>query len=147
MNKYIWIILVFIAGAFLPIRAGLNSRLSKSIQNPFYASLVSFIAGTIALALFIFFSRQPVSAQGFKSVPVYVYIAGVLGAFYIAAVVLAFPRIGPALTFSLLVAGQMIISVILAHFNILVAQQRSINPWQVLGIVLIIAGVVIIRKF
>lgn len=147
MNKGIWIIMVFVAGSFLPIQAGLNARLSKSIQNPIYASLVSFVVGTVALALYILFSKQQLSVPGFKSAPGYVYIAGALGAFYIAAVILAFPRIGPALTFSLLVAGQMIISVLLAHFNILVTHQRSINFWHVLGVVLIIMGVVIIRKY
>jgi transporter family-2 protein len=70
-----------------------------------------------------------------------------LGAFYVTVVILAFPKIGPALTFGLVVAGQMAIAVTLEHFNILVAQQHSINIWRVVGMTMILMGVVIIRKF
>jgi transporter family-2 protein len=70
-----------------------------------------------------------------------------LGAFYVTAIVLAFPRIGPALTFGLVIAGQMAISILLDHFNILVAQQHSINLWRGLGVALIITGVMLIRRF
>jgi transporter family-2 protein len=70
-----------------------------------------------------------------------------LGAFYVTAIVLAFPRIGPALTFGLVIAGQMAISVLLDHFNILVAQQHPINLWRGLGVALIITGVMLIRRF
>jgi len=45
------------------------------------------------------------------------------------------------------VAGQMIVSVLLEHNNILVAQQNPINVMKLLGIGLVIAGVIIIRKY
>jgi transporter family-2 protein len=40
---------------------------------------------------------------------------------------LALPRIGMALTFVLVVAGQMVIAVILDHYKILVEEQHSFN--------------------
>ena len=70
-----------------------------------------------------------------------------LGTFYVTAVILAFQKIGPALTFGLVVAGQIFMAVLLDHFNILVAQQHPVNVWRVFGIVLIVASVIIIRKF
>jgi bacterial/archaeal transporter family-2 protein len=45
------------------------------------------------------------------------------------------------------VAGQMIVSVLLEHFNILVSQQNPTSFMKVLGILLVVAGVVIIRNF
>ncbi len=145
--KLTWIILALLSGAFLPIQAAFNTRLGKSIDSPVYASMISFIAGAVALVLYILLTRQTVSLAGLKTVPAYAWLGGALGAFYVTAIILAFPRIGPALTFGLVVAGQMIISVLLDHFNILVAQQHSINPWRIFGIVLIIAGVIVIRKY
>ena len=84
---------------------------------------------------------------GIKTVPAYAWMGGVLGAFYVTAIILAFPKIGPALTFGLVVAGQMVMAMLLDHFNVLVAQQHDINIWRVLGVLLIVMGVIIIRKF
>jgi transporter family-2 protein len=147
MNKVIWILIVFVAGAFLPIQAGLNTRFGKSLDSPVYASMISFIVGAFSVAAYILITKQQVVLSGLHTAPLYVYLAGVLGAVYVTAIVLAFPKIGPALTFGLVVAGQMVISVLLDHFNILVAQQHSINIWRLVGISLIVAGVIIIRKF
>jgi transporter family-2 protein len=145
--KVLWIIMAFIAGTFLPVQAGLNSRLGKSIESPVYASMISFITGAFVLLIYILFTKQHVSWAGLKTAPAYTWIAGALGAFYVTTVILAFPRIGPALTFGLVVLGQMVIAILLDHFNILVAQQHSINIWRVLGVILIVSGVIVIRKF
>lgn len=145
--KVLWIIIAFVSGAFLPIQAGLNTRLGKSIESPVYASMISFIVGVFAVVVYIIFTKQHVAWVGIKTAPAYAWIGGALGAFYVTAIILAFPRIGPALTFGLVVAGQMVIAVLLDHFNILVVQQHSINIWRILGVLMIVAGVVIIRKF
>ncbi|MEJ8819478.1 DMT family transporter [Lacibacter sp. H407] len=145
--KVAWLFIALLGGALLPIQAGLNAKLGKSIASPVHASMVSFITGTLAVALFILLKKQSVSWAGIKSAPGYVWIAGALGAFYVTAVILAFPRIGPALTFGLVVLGQMLISILLDHFNILVHQQHSLNICRIVGIFLIVSGVIIIRKF
>lgn len=144
--KITWIIIALMSGAFLPIQAGLNTRLGKAVESPVHASLISFIVGAIAVLLYSMLTKQHAVWAGLRNAPVYVWIGGLLGAFYVTAIILAFPRIGPAMTFGIVVAGQMIMSVLLDHFDILVAQQHSINVWKLLGIFLIVTGVVIIRK-
>jgi bacterial/archaeal transporter family-2 protein len=145
--KFFWIIIALASGAFLPLQAGLNTKLGKAIASPVHASIISFMVGVITVFVYIQLTSQPVSWAGVKTAPWYAWMGGVLGAFYVTAIVLAFPKIGPALTFGLVVAGQMFMAILLDHFNILVAQQHPVNLWRVLGIVLIIAGVIIIRKF
>jgi len=147
MDKIIWIILALLSGAVLPIQAGLNARLGTAAQNPVYASAISFVVGTVALIAYILVTRQTISLTGIKELPFYIWLGGLLGAFYVTAIVLLFPKLGPGLTFGLVVAGQMIVSVLLDHYNILVAQQTPISYMKVLGIVLVVAGVVIIRKY
>ncbi len=147
MNKVIWLVIVFAAGCFLPIQAGLNNKMGKSLENPVYASLISFIIGVFSVGTYILLTKQDVSWAGLKTAPAYVWLAGVLGAFYVTAIILAFPKIGPALTFGLVVAGQMIISILLDHFKILVEEQHPINIWRIVGVILIVGGVVLIRKF
>jgi transporter family-2 protein len=145
--KSVWIIMALLSGAFLPIQGGINSRLGKEIGSPMHASLISFLVGAAALFMYIQLTRQSIQLGGLKSAPLYLWSGGLLGAFYVTVILLAFPKIGPALTFGLVVAGQMTISLVLDHFNVLVAQPHPVNIWRVLGVCLIIAGIIVIRKF
>lgn len=147
MNKTWWIVLAFAAGAFLPVQAGLNARLGKAGRNAVYASLFSFIVGALALVLYILLTKQTASIAGLKQAPLSAWVGGLMGAFYVTVVVLAFPQLGPGLTFGLIVAGQMLVSLLLEHYNILVAQQNPVNYMKVFGVLLIVAGVIIIRRF
>ena len=147
MGKIVWIVVAFLAGAFLPLQGGLNAVLGKEARNPMYASLFSFIIGTILIALYVFTTGQTVSWEGVKSAPWYAWLGGLFGAYCLTAIILAFPNLGPGLTFGLLVAGQMIISVVLEHFGILVAEPHPISLLRVLGILLIVGGVTMVRVF
>ncbi len=71
----------------------------------------------------------------------------VLGAFYVASSVLLVPRLGVALTFSLIIAGQMLIILVIDHFGLLGIAIKEISLPRLLGVTLITIGVVLIRKF
>lgn len=139
--------MALVAGAFLPIQAGLNAKLGKALASPVYASLFSFVVGAIGLLLYILLTRQTLSWAGVKEAPAHLWIGGLLGAFYVTVIILAFPQLGPGLTFGLVIAGQMLTSIILEHFNVLVAQQNNISLMKIVGVVLVIIGVIIIRKY
>jgi len=147
MTKIFWIALTFLAGAFLPIQAGLNAKLGKTVESPVYASMLSFVIGTLGLITYILITKQSMSWAGVREAPAHVWLGGLLGAFYVTVIIFAFPKLGPGLTFGLVVAGQMIISILLEHFNILVAQQNSISFMKIIGVLLVVSGVIIIRRF
>lgn len=147
MTKFIWIIIAFVSGAFLPLQGALNTRLGKSVASPLHASLISFLVGAAGLTLYILITRQTVSWIALKSAPIYIWIGGLLGAFYVTAIILLFSKLGPGLTFGLVVAGQMTLAALLEHFNILVAQPHPITFIRIVGIALIIAGVLLVRFF
>jgi transporter family-2 protein len=146
--KVVWLLIVFVCGALLPIQAGLNTRLGKFSESPLYASFLSFLVGAIIVAICLPFTKESVSWMGLKSAPVSVWIGGgVTGAIFITATMLAVPRLGMALTFGLVVAGQVVMAVLLDQFNIMVAEQHPVNIWRILGIVLIVGGTVLVQKF
>jgi transporter family-2 protein len=147
MKNVFWILMAFISGAILPIQAGLNARLGKALNNAVLGSLISFVVGTIGLIIYVLITRQQGNLSGIRNAPITDLTGGLLGAFYVTVIIFAFPKIGPALTFGLVVAGQMILSVILDHTNTLVAEPHPFNIYRLLGIILIIGGVIIIRKF
>ncbi|SFS44720.1 transporter family-2 protein [Sphingobacterium wenxiniae] len=147
MDKIIWIAMAFLAGAFLPLQAGLNSKLAKTGGSPVHASMISFAVGVVALIVYIFLTSQNVSWKGIREAPAYAWAGGVLGAFYVTVIVLAFPKIGPGLTFGLVVAGQLLISMLMEHFQVLGAQPQPVSIGRILGMLLIIGGVVVMKKF
>ena len=147
MDKIVWIILAFLAGSFLPIQAGVNAKLGKAAESPLHAVFISFLVGAAAMLIYVLLSKQSISWSGLRAAPAYAWIGGMLGAFYVTVVILAFPHLGPGLTFGLIVAGQMLFSVVLEHFNILVAQPHPMTWQRMVGVLLVIVGAVIIRKF
>ncbi|MEZ0369787.1 MAG: DMT family transporter, partial [Candidatus Sericytochromatia bacterium] len=83
--------------------------------------------------------------QGLQSAPLWVWLAGVIGAFYVTSVIILAPKLGAALTFSLVVLGQMALSLLMDHFAWLGIPQHSFSFWRMLGVALIIGGVAILR--
>lgn len=147
MDKIFWIVMAVIAGAFLPMQGSMNSKLAKAGENPVYASMISFTIGVLALVAYILLTSQNVSWKGFKDVPYYSWLGGVLGAFYVTVIVFAFPKIGPGLTFGLVVAGQLITSIVMEHFQIMGTPHQPISFGRIVGVLLIIIGVVAVKKF
>ena len=147
-SQLIFILLAIVSGAVLPLQAGLNVQLGKSVHQPIFAAFASFLIGTIGLLIYLVVLKFDFSSiTETKTVSPMVWTAGILGAFYVAAVIILAPRLGVALTFVLIVAGQMIVSLIVDHYGLLGLPIKEINWKRLLGIILLIAGVLIIRKY
>ena len=141
------IVLALLIGASLAFQIGVNARLRVSLGDPSQAALVSFATGTIALAAYTFLMRLPWSFEGASKAPWWVWVGGLLGAFNITATIILAPRLGAATLLGLVVTGQMIVSMILDHYGLLGFRPHALSPGRVCGAILLIAGVVLIRKY
>ncbi len=146
MEKYIWVLVSFIAGVLLPVQAGINAKLGKAASSGAVASLLSFLVGLMALVVYILITQQSYSIKGLKEAPAYAWTGGLIGAFYVTVIIFAFPKIGPGLTFGLVIAGQLLLSIIMEHFQLLGAHHHPINLSRIIGMVMIVAGVVLIKR-
>lgn len=139
--------LAFLAGVALPIQIGINTTVAR-VSSPFWASTISFAVGTAGLMLIILMTRQPApTAALFASLPLWAWLAGVLGAFYVTVTIVAAPKIGAALLVTLVVAGQMSAALVVDHLGAFNFPVQSISPQRLLGAFLIVMGVLLIRKF
>ena len=145
--KVFYILLSVLAGSVLPLQAAINGKLGNSLGSPLYASLLSFLIGSIGLLVYGLISEGPPRFETLKQIQLSELTGGLLGAFYVLVVILMLPKLGAALTFSLVVAGQMVVALLLDHTGLLVQVQHAINLWRILGLLLIVAGVILIRKF
>ena len=148
MQNFLLILVAIVVGAILPVQAGLNARMGQLVGQPVISAIISFVVGLIGLLVYMVMSRVPMSAWSLTAqAPKLLWTAGLLGAFYVTAMVLLVPKLGLALSFGLVVAGQMAASLVMDHYGLLGAPVQPVSVLRVLGVVLIVAGVVLVRKF
>ncbi|HVZ55902.1 MAG TPA: DMT family transporter [Chitinophagaceae bacterium] len=146
--KYLLMFATLAAGALLPVQAVLNTRLGRQTGGPLMGSLLSFVVGLIALLLLILVT-QPGSVPQLRSTqagPWYVWLGGLLGAMYVGYITWVNQQQGVALTFALVVSGQMLISLVIDHFGLLGSAVRMITLEKLIGAALIIVGLVLIKR-
>lgn len=147
-NVYLYLLLALLAGAMMPTQAAVNNKMAAFVDSPILAALISFFVGTIALLFYVIASGESLSnVTSAKNAPAIAWVGGILGAFFVASAVTLVPRLGVAMTFSLIIAGQMIVTLILDHFGFLGLEVKPVSWARVGGILLITGGVVLIRKF
>ncbi|MEO1257145.1 MAG: DMT family transporter [Bacteroidota bacterium] len=144
----LFVLLAAVSGAVLPVQAGLNAKMGRAVGDPVYAALISFVIGSVGLLAYAILTKVDLT-QISQSNTVHwtVWSAGLLGAFYVAAVIILVPKIGAALTFGLVVTGQLSLSLLLDHFGLLGLPVHAINWQRVMGILFIIGGVLLIRNY
>jgi len=147
--KYALLIAVAVlAGAILPIQASMNAKLGRAVGDPVYAALISFVIGTVGLIAYVLFAKTELQEiTKVSSLEWYIWTAGLMGAFYVAAVIILVPKIGATMTFGAIVAGQLGLSLVVDHYGVLGIPVQSVNWQRLLGIVLIVMGVILIRRF
>jgi transporter family-2 protein len=129
------------------MQAAINSRLAKAAGSPIMSAFVSFAVGTIALMLFLIFSGQFRFEFVSSKSPWWIWTGGLLGTFFVAGIVYILPKLGVVLSFSLVLAGQMFIAILFDQFGWLGVAVKEISAGKIIGAVLLIIGVVLIRKY
>jgi transporter family-2 protein len=145
--ELVLVLVALAAGAGLPVQAGINAVMGRYAGRPEWAALVNFAVGLVALAAWLLALRlAPPPATALARAPWWAWTGGFLGAFYVSAVVLLTPRLGVATTLALGVAGQMVAALALDHVGALGLELRPVSPGRILGVALLVAGVVLVRR-
>jgi transporter family-2 protein len=144
----IWGYLLFAlaAGAMLPIQFGINAQLATWLGSSVRAALVSFVVGALALALVtLAVARDWPAADRVSGAPWWVWVGGILGAFYVLGSIVAAPRLGAVTLFVMILAGQALASLAVDHFGWVGFEQHPVNPLRLGGVALLAAGVALVR--
>lgn len=148
VQNYSFILLAIAAGMMMPTQAAINNKLAGHVGSPILSAFISFCMGTVALFVYILATGIPIAnLANARNAPAIAWTGGVLGAFFVASAVVLVPRIGVALTFSLIIAGQMLVTLVIDHFGWLGVDVRPVSWPRVVGAALITVGVVLIRKY
>lgn len=140
--------LTVLAGCLMPVQPAINALVAQGINSAYLAALFSFVVGTLALGAVCLVLRQPwPDTKMLTALPWWCWTAGTIGAFFVTMTIVAIPRLGAMAVMALLIAGQMIMSLVMDHYGWLGLPQHPISLVRVLGGVLLLVGVFLIRKF
>ncbi|MEA2586713.1 MAG: bacterial/archaeal transporter family-2 protein [Thermomicrobiales bacterium] len=136
-------------GCFLALQAGVNGRLRVRTGDPVHAALFSSAIAALSLLIYaVMIVRKPwPDPAEMASAPFWIWTGGLMGAAYVVTSLVLITRLGGAVSFALIVVGQMLASLIMDHFGLLGLPRHEVNPWRVLGAAFLVAGVVLIRRF
>ena len=137
-----------LAGIIIPIQTALNAQLSRTAGHPLLTTLCVFGIGGMACVLALAISRPalPELAE-WRSLPLWAWGGGIISMIYVVLVVFIAPRLGVGLTTTLVLAGQLLAAMLLDHFGALGNPIHPMNPMRAVGLGLMIAGVLLIKKF
>lgn len=148
MPAPIWWLLAlpFVAGACLPLQAGINGQLAKQVSSVLAASLISFAVGTLALLILVMAQREIPSFGALRGLTWWHWCGGFLGVMFIATAAFAGPRVGAVLFMVLVIAGQLSMAVALDHFGWAGFKEAPISAGKIAGLLLIVGGIWLIRR-
>ena len=142
----IWGYLLFAlaAGAMLPIQFGINAQLATWVGGSVRAALVSFVVGALGLLVAVL-----IAARGWPEragdAPWWVWIGGLLGAFYVLGSIVTAPKLGAVTLVALILAGQALASLAVDHFGWVGFEEQPITLLRVVGMLVLAGGVVLVR--
>jgi len=146
--KYFLMIITFFVGAILPVQAILNTKLGKQIGGSLMGAFMSFFTGTIILFVLnmIVSNNAMLNLKQTVVGPWYIWMGGLIGAIFVGYITWVNQQQGVALTFALVVAGQIFISLLIDHFGLFGSAIRTITLEKLVGAALIIGGIILIKK-
>lgn len=141
-------VLTLFVGAMIPAQAVLNTRLGRQIGGPLMGSLMSFTVGIICLfALNLVTNPSAViQLKPTATGPWYLWLGGVLGAIFVGYITWVNQQQGVALTFALVVSGQIFMSLVIDQYGLFGSMIQPITLEKIVGAALIIAGLILIKK-
>jgi bacterial/archaeal transporter family-2 protein len=140
-------LLALVAGVSVVIQQALNANLRSQLNSAVWSGFMSYFLGVLCMVALAVLLREPIPSTGIVArIPWWAWSGGLFGAIFIGISIVVAQQLGAAALIALLVTGQMIASIILDHFGWLGLTQKPIDLARVIGVGLLIAGVVLIRR-
>ena len=147
LNIVTSIVLTIAAGVSIIVQQALNANLRTAIGSAAWSGLISYAVGLVCMVSLIAALRDPLpSAAVAARIPWWAWSGGLFGAIFIGLAILLIPQLGAATFIAVLVAGQMLASLTLDHYGWLGLAQRPVDLTRLIGVCLLVAGVVLIRR-
>jgi transporter family-2 protein len=145
----VFILMAITAGTFMVVQTSINGQVRIRLGDPWQAAFLSTTVSTISLFIIsAVSSRRLIPPLGkVAEGPWWLWTGGLLGACIVAASLFLVGKLGSGVLFALFVTGQMAAAMVMDHFGLLGLPVHHVNAQRVAGVVLLLAGVLLIRVF
>jgi transporter family-2 protein len=132
-------LLAVTAGFSFVFQANVNASLRMALQSAAWAAFISYFGGTIVMAIVLVVYREPwlrwnlIAQSAWWS-----WTGGLFGAIYVVISIVLLPRVGAAAVVSLIVAGQMLASLLFDHFGLFGVASRPADWPRITGALLLV---------
>src|SRR5688500_6059093 len=142
----LYILFAVAAGAGVAAQAVINGRLRFILGAPVWAATAQSLVGLIMLMLSAALTLQLLRAGAdIARAPWWMWTGGLFGAFFILMAVVTTPVLGVALMLASSIVGQLSAALAIDHFGLFGGTVVPISTTRVIGVLLLAAGVILIR--
>lgn len=148
-SPFIWKVVGVVAGMLSAVQAAVNGHFGALLSSPVAAATISFTVGTLCLIMLTIITKAP-----FHKVQLavqagarywWIWLGGLLGAFYVFGVAFAVPKIGAGQVLIFALFGQLLASAVIEHFGLFGTVKKELR-WQKVGALLVmLVGVVLVK--
>jgi transporter family-2 protein len=143
MSNHAFVMLL--AGIGIPVLAALNAALGTRIGSPAAAALVLFAVAFGCCVIVVAFTGPQALALT-TGAPKYLFLAGVLVAFYVLSITYIAPVFGVGNAVFFVLLGQLISAAVIDHFGLFGARPSPLSLTRAAGIALMALGVFVTQK-
>lgn len=142
-----WQLMAVLSGCLSASITGAYAQLSSIVGNPVQATTVAFFVATMALLLFCTcLGKTRLVGKAFsRDYPWWMWMGGLCGATIVFSNAWLVPKVGVGVFSMALLVGQLALSMLMEHNGWLGAPRKRITWPQVVGILMMLAGVALIR--
>ena len=144
MSSFFLLIAIFIGGVAAAIQPVINARLAAR-TGVLESATVSFAVGTVVL-LILSLATAKGSFRALADAPAWELSGGFYGAFFVALMILAVPRLGVTTVMAALIVAQLITGLVFDHYGLLGVRLAPLDLRRIVGVIMLLAGTVLIYR-
>ena len=131
-------------GIAMTFQTAINTQLREYLHSPLQAALLSFLVGTLLLAILVIVqAEQRPTLSSLAVIPWYLWLGGCLGVYAISMSIYTAPKLRFLTLSGLIIFGQIVMSMIVDQFGLLGTDKTPVNWQRLLGGVVIFIGVLL----
>ena len=142
-------VFVFVAGVANAFQAGTNATLAKTLHQPFLAALLVIGISALTLAAAGLISGRLVwpGAAAVAEVPWWGWTGGLLSALLLMSQLFVANAVGAGSFLGIIVVAGTLSSLLIDHYGLVGFDVHALNPWRMIGGVLMAIGVLLVALF
>lgn len=127
-------------GVVLAVHLAMNGRVGSIMDNARVANALFWTIGAVTAIIVGITGWETGVLNHVKNINPILFTAGAMGALLVFTIAWMIPRMGAGPVFILLLAGQVVGSLIMSHFGWLGSPQEPISLVQIIGAALMVVG-------